>query len=295
MTAHTFRQTTLVACLFCTLLGAGVAHAQPKRFRPQPQYVQIGQPDQAEGGRILRDFQAHGLYSGQNYIEFEFTIMPRRGEETVVPGRLWSSRNRQGPVSRLAIFPGQPARELRLLVQGGVSPAAWEWKPGAPTPQKLDTAAFFEPLAGSDVTIFDLQLSFLYWNDFVFEGVSKVRGRPAHVFLLYPPSEVAAARPGLSAVRLYLDTQYSAPVQFEELGAEAKVLRTISVVDLKKIDDQWLVKSIDFRDEATRGKSRFALTGAVVDADFAEILFDPAQLAEAIRPPPADQIRGIGP
>ncbi|HEU5078993.1 MAG TPA: outer membrane lipoprotein-sorting protein [Opitutaceae bacterium] len=296
ITAPIFRQMTRVICPFflCCAVASTAARAQPKRFRPAPEYAQIGKPDQQEGAKILREFQARGLYSGQNYIEFEFVIMPRRGDEKIVPGRMWSSRTDKGPISRLVLFPGQTHRELRLLVQSGPEPAAWQWRADSPTVQKMDTAAFFQPLAETDVTLFDLQLSFLYWRDFVFEGVSKLRGRPAHVFLLYPPSGVATEKSNLTGVRVYLDTQYSAPVQFEELGADAAVLKTVSVVDLKKIGDQWLVKSIDFRDETTRNKSRFSMTGAKTGADFSSVLFEPANLSESIAPPPVDQIQKIG-
>lgn len=296
MTARIFRQMTSVICLFCVWPMLTQAQGPSRRYRPPPEYVQIGQPDQAQGKAVLEAFRKNGLYAGECYLEFELRVMPRRGEERTVPGRVWSSHNRRGPISRIVIAPGLVGQERRLLVQIGPENAAWGWRSGeGAEPAAIPTGALFDRLADTDVTVFDLQMPFLYWDDFVFEGVSKVRGRPAHTFLMYPPPEVVAQQPDLTGIRVYLDTQYHQPVQAEHLGAEGKLLKSVSVVDLKKVDDQWIVKSIDFRDEATRNKSRFSVTAAAVGLDFSPGLFEPGMLKELIHPPPTDRIQKIAP
>jgi hypothetical protein len=150
-------------------------------------------------------------------------------------------------------------------------------------------------LAGTDLTAFDLQMPFLFWSDFVFEGLARVRGRPAHVFLLYPPAEVTGRRPDLTGVRVYLDTQFNALVQAEQIGAENRTLKSITILDLKKVDEQWIPKSIDVRDELTRNKTRFAVTGAAVGLDLLATLFEPAALADPVLPPPTGRIRAVRP
>jgi hypothetical protein len=159
----------------------------------------------------------------------------------------------------------------------------------------LGPDALFDPLAGTDLTAFDLQMPFLYWNDFVFEGLARVRGRPAHVFLMYPPAEVSARRPELTGVRVYLDTQFNALVQAEQIGVENRSLKSITILDLKKVDEQWIPKSIDVRDELTRNKTRFAVTGAALGLDLLPTLFESEFLANAIQPPPAGRIRSARP
>ena len=297
MTARIFRQMTTVICLFCVMMtGFLPAQGPSRRYRPAPQYVQIGKLDQEQGKKILQEFRKNGLYAGECYFEFELRVMPRRGAERIVPGRVWSSHNERGPITRIVIAPGVVAQERRLLVQAGPESAAWGWRLGDTTePVALSTGALFDRLADTDVTVFDLQMSFLYWDDFVFEGVSKIRGRPAHTFLMYPPPDVVAQQPDLTGIRVYLDTQFHQPVQAERLGPEGKLLKTITVMDLKKIDEQWIVKSIDFRDEATRDKSRFSVTGAAVGLDLSTGLFEPAMLKELIHPPPIERIQKIGP
>lgn len=272
------------------------AQGPSRRYRPAPEYVQVGKPDQEQGKRVLDEFRKQGLYSGNCYFDFELRVMPRRGEEHVVQGRLWVSQNERGPITRIVIFPGVVQNETRLLVQNGENSAVWGWRAGnSGGVSKLGTAALFQPLADTDVTAFDLQMPFLYWTDFVFEGVSKIRGRPAHTFLMYPPSEVAKEKPEIAGVRVYMDTQYRQPVQAQIIGSEGKAVKTVTVVDLKIIEKQPIVKSVDFRDEVTRNKSRFSVTGAAIGMDFLPNIFEPSMLAEPLHPPAADRVLKINP
>lgn len=287
----------MLVCLI--VFGAAVpveTWAQSRRYRPPARYIQF-KPDQAEGRKILESFRQQGI-AGDYYLEFDLRVLPRRGETRVVTGgRLWGARNEQGPVSRIefpAIEGGVPQR---LMVQNGPQGAVWVSAPpnGEGKPGVLDPSALFTSLAGTDLTAFDLQMPFLYWDDFVFEGLAPVRGRPAHVFLLYPPDEIVERRPGLAGVRVFLDTQFGALVQAQQIGAEDRVLKSITVLDLKKVDDQWMVKTVDVRDEATRNKTQFSVTGAALGLEFSGMLFEPASLAEAITPPPAGRVRRLGP
>lgn len=289
------RQAGLLACLvvFCAALLPHEAGAQSRRYRPPARYIQFGAPDQAEGRKILENFRQLGV-SGDYYLEFELRVMPRRGDTRVVSGgRFWGGRNDIGPVSRVELPAVADAPVRRLLVQNGAQGAVWSSDASGgyvPSPG-LKPAALFEPLAGTGLTAFDLQMPYLYWNDYVFEGLAPVRGRPAHVFLLYPPDDIAVLRPDLAGVRVYLDTQFGALVQSQLIGEGERVLKTLSVLALKKIDGQWMVKSIDLRDEITRDKTRFAITAAALGLEFSAMLFEPESLAAPVAPPPADRMR----
>ena len=294
-TSHS-RQATLFACLVVfSALSPLESWGQSKRYRPPARYVQFGQPDQAEGRKILENFRLQGI-SGDYFLEFELHVLPRRGETHVVKGgRLWGGRNEIGPVSRVELPAVEGASARRLLVQNGATGSFWISGTAATStlPGALDPSALFAPLAGTDLTAFDLQMPFLYWNDFVFEGVAPVRGRPAHVFLVYPPADIVALKPELSGVRVYLDTQFGALVQAQQIGTEERVLKSITVLDLKKVDDQWMVKTIDLRDEATRNKTQFVVTGAALGLDFSAALFDSTALGSSITPPPAERIHQL--
>lgn len=267
-----------------------VLPAQPKGFRPPPNYVTPARPDQAEGARVLAEFRTLGI-AGDYWLEFELRVLPRRGAERTVAGQLLGSRNELGPVTRLTLpGTGGLASERRWLIQGGPAAAAWQWSGSDGQTTALAAGGLFEPVGGTELTLFDLQMPFLYWTDFVYEGLTRVRGRPAHSFVLYPPADVAAARPGLTGVRVQLDTQFQALVQAEFLGPKGAVEKTIGVLDLKKVGEQWMVKSIDLRNNVTRDKTRFGVTGAALNLALPAGTFSPAALA--LEPPvvPAAQI-----
>ena len=247
-----------------------------RRIRPEPRYAFTGSADPVEGRRILAEFRQLGL-AGDYALDFSLRVMPRRGDERTVTGRLYGTRNEAGPLS-LVEFPPATEGARRILVQNGPQSAVWTVARDGADAVAVGAAQLFAPLAGTDLTAFDLQMPFLFWPDNVFEGVVSVRGRPAHRFLAYPPAEIAAARPALAGVRFYLDTQFNALVQAEELGPEETPVKTISVIDLKRTQDQWIVRTIDLRDEATRNKTRFRITGAALNLQLPHVVFSPAHL-----------------
>jgi hypothetical protein len=266
-----------------TLLAAGLlpvlASAQAERFRPAPKYVSGSKADQEEGRKALAEFRALDI-AGTYWLEFNLEVMPRKGAERTVRGQLFGTRNEQGPLSRLTID------QQSWLIQSGPQPAAWI-AGDATAARALTAAESLQPVAGTDLTIFDLQMPFLYWNDFIYEGIAKIRGRPAYSFVLYPPADFAAQRHELTGVRVALDTQFHALVQAEQLGPEGEATKAITVLDLKKVGEQWLVKSIDFRNTVTRDKTRFNATAAALDVHLPGNFFAPRHSPPRPNFPPA--------
>ena len=129
-------------------------------------------------------------------------------------------------------------------------------------------------------------MPFLYWTDFTYEGQARVRGRPTHSLVLRPPAGQPLPMPELTGVRVLIDTQFQAMVQAELLGAAGATLKSISVLDLKKVGEQWLVKSVDVRDHRTRDKTRFTVRAAALNLDWPAAIFTPTGLAG--NPPPVD-------
>ncbi len=264
----------------CTVCGLAFflafSAAAQSRVRPEPRYAFTGSADQAEGRRILAEFRRLGL-AGDYALAFSLRVMPRRGEERLVAGHLYGTRNEVGPLT-LVEFPVGTEGARRVLVQNGPQSSVWTVPTDNVDAVAVGAEQLFTPLAGTDLTAFDLQMPFLFWEDCVFEGVVSVRGRPAHRFLAYPPASIAAVRPALVGVRFYLDTQYSALVQAEEIGPDQAPLKTISVLDLQRTLDQWIVRTIDLRDEVTRNKTRFRVDAAALGLSLPRIVFAPSHL-----------------
>ena len=277
--------------IFILLGAAAVAAPSPGSNQPASTYVQFGAPDQAEGQRVLAAFRQAGI-AGEYYLEFDLRVLPRRGEERVFHGQLWGGRNEQGAVLRVAVKDAA-GQERRLLIQSGENSAVWRSDVAGDTPRRVES---FEPLVpGVELTAFELQMPYIYWPDARLKGVQRVRSRPTHVFLFHPPEAWAALHPGIGWVRAYLDTQFNAPVQTELLDPQGTILKTLSLVDLKKIGDQYIVKSVDLRNEATRDKTRFQVTAAALGLEFSRVVFEPARLGEILTPPPASKLTPIAP
>ncbi|MFH1497952.1 MAG: outer membrane lipoprotein-sorting protein [Verrucomicrobiota bacterium] len=232
-------------------------------------------PDQAEGTDILGQMR-QALMAEDTYLEFELKVLPRRGEEILSEGRLWASQNSEGPVMRLSLGEGT------LLVQSGPNPMAWRWSSLAQRePAVMDVATWFAPLADSDLSAFDLQMPFLFWEDWVYEGQGMVGGRTADTFFVKPPPSVATQRPELTAIRFHLDRTYHAILLAEHIGKDSAVTKTFRLIGLKRVGDRYTMKAVEIRDELTRRKTRLTVTEARIGDQLPAVMFKPEYLDRA--------------
>jgi hypothetical protein len=258
-----------------------------------PELAQAAKPGAAEAQRILEQFRRSGI-RGQYFLQFELRTLPRRGPEAVYSGQWWGGRNERGAITRVELVDGSGVPR-RFLVQNGERPALWRFVGGVV--QQVGVAASFEPLIpGVEITAFDVQMPYLYWPDATLERLERIRGRPAYAYGFRAPSDVAQQNPDLGAARAFLDTQYNALMQTELVSAKGRVLKTMTLIDLKKIVDpqkggeQWIPKSFDLRNETTRDKTRFVVSAAALDQEFPAAVFEPASLSQPARPAPQDRL-----
>lgn len=269
--------------VLAAICAAAIAFAAPPPASQAP-LAQVGKPSTAESATILEQFRRSGWFG---YVEFDLRALPRRGDEVIYHGRLWGAMNDQGAITRIEITDAKGGTQ-RFLLQNGDRAAVWRVIDGKVA--QVDGTALFNPLIpGVEVTAFDLQMPYLYWPGYQVESVERIRGRPAYAFLFRPPASFAAKNPKLQAVRAYFDAQYGAPVQTELLDS-SRVIKTTSLVDLKKVGEQWIPKSFDIRNEVSRDKTRFQVTAVALNLTFPNAVFAPAALADEVRPPAADRI-----
>jgi hypothetical protein len=265
--------------LFALVAFAGVpTWAQGVRTAPPTEQAASGKADQAEGARILSEFRQAQI-GGDYWLSFELRVMPRQGAERTLTGALIGTPGVHGPLSRIT------AGEGTWLVESGPQPSAWTLEQGVAV-----AAPPGQALADTGITVFDLQMPFLYWKDFVYEGPARVRGRPTSSFVLRPPAGQPVPVPELTGVRVLIDVQFQAMVQAEELGQDGTVLKSISLLDLKKVGDQWLVKELDVRDHRTRSKTRFSVRAAALGLNWPADTFTPAGLAAPLPRVPGEKV-----
>lgn len=274
--AGSFTPAILRRAFFFSLAAAffagGALHAAQPPVKP-PALSQAGKADAEEAAAILQQFRLSGV-PGQYYLEFELISLPFRGEEQTFQGRYWGSRNEQGAITRVELTDAAGVKH-RLLLQNGERGAVWRLTEGKVT--KLGTSDLFQPLIpGVEVTPFDVQMPFLYWPEAKLEKLERTEGRPTNVFRFTAPAAFAGGE--VASARGYLDTQYNALRKSELLDGTGRVLKTFSLLGFKKVEDQYLPKSADYRNERTRNKTRLAVTAAAVKLDLPAATFDPATL-----------------
>ena len=98
-----------------------------------------------------------------------------------------------------------------------------------------------EPVAeGTDVTVEDLSLGFLYWPDARLLGDELVRTRRAWKIELRPGRRGSE----FAVVRVWLDQASGALLRIEGFDWEGRLLRRFEVVSGQRIDGQWMLKQM---------------------------------------------------
>jgi hypothetical protein len=272
----------LRAGLLASVVGACIAAAGSG--------ARAGTPDKADPALVLGQFR-RSVYAEPIYVEFDLREMPRRGDERVFHGRLWGARIERGPVTRFEVDVGNGRPLHCVLAQGG--PDAGIWVSDGPGGGARDDKAVLVPLVpGAEITPFDIQMPYLYWLDVDRAGEVRVRGRPAYAYVFAPPAEFTAVNPGIRSVRAYLDIQYEALMQSEITGANGRVSKTLSLLELRRVGDRWIPRDLDVRNEETRGKTRLSVTAVAIGIAVDPSTFDPSRLgAAAARPADASITR----
>lgn len=247
--------------------------------------------DPEEGARRIAMFRQARL-QGDFAFDFELRYMPRRGDDQVYRGLMTGTWNDIGPLTRIDVDANSPAaaandvaRTFRLLVQNGKERFIVRKMGDAPA-EKLAEDALFEPvLPGLTYTPFDLQMPFIFWESYTYEGNERVKGRPAHTFLMFPPEKIREINPGLHAVRMALDADYNALLRVELLDADESVMKSFRVLNFKKVQEQWIIKTIDLVNERERDKTRLRILSAALGLDLDAFHFSVEGLEEPPRLP----------
>lgn len=236
--------------------------------------------DQEEGVRRMDAFRSQRL-DGDYCFRFELEHLPRRGDKTTYLGTMWGSWNEHGPINRFEILPsadsaGGGSEVVELIVQNGVEPHVWIRRGRSGSFDEITGPALFEPvIPGVVYSPFDLQMPFIYWDDFSYEGPVRVQSRIAQQFLMSPPEGSLSGERGIGAVRVCLDDSYDALLRIEVLDGDGDELSRFTVESFKKVQGQYIVKEITLKDYATRDRTRFQVKAASVGLSLKAQVFDP--------------------
>lgn len=269
----------IFTALVFSVTASAVLEAQP-RFRPPPNRIDPARLNEEEGERLLERFRKSGIPEPFSF-HFRLEHMPRRAATVTYEGRLWAHWWGGVHETRIHLLEGTPAGGVGLLLRNGPEPEAWIRRAGEDaTAETVDRNRMMEPLT-EDIafTPFDLLMPFVHWEDWVYEGSRRMRGRPAHYFLLYPPEDDPRYA-DVSGVRILVDADFNALLQAEVIDTDGARMKTLRADSFRRVGDQWIVRRIDITDERTRDRSRFEVVAAAMDAELDEGVFAPGSLGE---------------
>jgi hypothetical protein len=269
-----------VAGLFCAYLQ-GAAQARMGR-EPESRFME--RIDAEEGAQRLAAFRRQRL-EGDFCFEFELAHKPRRGRTIPYAGIMWGSWNESGPITRFRVSSARSkdgesvnsSEFVELIIQNGVSPQVWIRQNDRSDFTLIEGEALFEPIIpGLLYSPFDLQMPFVYWEDFTYEGPTLVGvTRVAQQFLMQPPATSASAKRGISGVRVGLDDTYNALWRIEVVNAESEISSRFAVESFKKVQEQYIVKRITLTDYNSRDRTTFEVKAASVGISLNHNLFCP--------------------
>ena len=265
-------------------IGASAVWSQP-RGRIPPYLQNPDRLDPAEGQRVIEQFRRIGL-AGDFAFAVELIHEPRRAATETYTGTVVGTWG-QAPQTRLDLAPlevGAPPR--RYLQWNGVQPVLWtvDWEASPPAVVQITGESLYRPLVpGITFTPYDLQMPFIYWRDFAYEGSNRLKGRPVHYFLLYPPAE-DARYDEIGAVRVAIDADFNVAVRAETLDLEGNPSKRLDVQSVKKVQGQWIVRRLDLIDLVSEDRTRLEVVAAAVGIVVDDALLDPTHLADPDAP-----------
>ena len=237
--------------------------------------------DQEEAARRLEGFRRQRL-QGDYVFEFQLEYKPRRAATVRYDGIMWGAWNEQGPLTRFKVFlpvdpdVDLPPASIELVAQNGADPSVWLRRSATGAFEPVEGEALFEPLLpGLGYSVFDLQMPFIYWKDFIYEGPSLVGvTRVGQWFLMLPPEGSASAARGIKGVRVALDDTYNALWRVEVVGHDDAARSRFAVESFKKVQEQYIVKRITLTNYPAKNRTTFNVRDASVGLQLDPALFD---------------------
>ena len=269
------------AGLFYACLPSSAA-AFPSRDKRVERYQEI---DPAEGAKAIASFRALRL-QGDFCFKFQLVHKPRKERTVRYQGMMYGTWNERGPVSRFMLYADRIGKDatvgrgaIELIVQNGVDPEVWIRRDSSQSFTLIEDDALFDPVFdGVLYTPFDLQMPFVYSNDYVYEGPALSRSRVGQRFLMQSPVGSLAAQHGISAVRIFLDDTYYALLEFQVLGVDGAPRSNFKGGSLKKVQGQYIVNHLELKDLRSKDATDFIITEASVGLLLNPSVFDPDNL-----------------
>ena len=236
-------------------------------------------------GALVEIFQDDSIYPKKMYLFQQH----RDGESQAWRYRHGEENLREYSEEELEEKTGEVRESHLLLLRMEEHPISYVVEPRSEV-EELRGEALVEPILGTDYSAFDLQMPFLFWPETEYEGRYLLRGRSTYTFLAHPPESFSEDENWpWRTVRLHFDAEFEALMQVDWLDRRERARRTLALLEIKEVEDQWIPRMLDFRNTETRGKTRMFIERAAFPGFLAPGLFAPESLGRG-RPVPDGSI-----
>lgn len=233
----------LCVCCLGTSRGDSLKHSQGEGHAP------IRSLSQEEAAHFLKKFRS---LNTQSYaVLFQFTQSLKGKAATQEEAWFYKFQNTKGQTQWRLYFP-ETGKDFLLKDSLQAS-----YNSGTSADFiSMPLEDIFKPLIGSKgYSLYDLSLLFLHWPSAYYERSSRILGRKAHVFVLYPPPKVSGL---IGAIRVYLDAHFFALLKAEFLDPTGEqCLQSLQVLSFQKLSDgSYGAKTLELKNLATHTKTR---------------------------------------
>lgn len=214
------------------------------------------------------DFLKSAQFSNDCVFEFELIHYPRNGKNIIFVGQLFLSKE----AMVMKILPRGGGEVTKILCKFGRLPRVWTL---GNVIKELTLGELISPIVSNQLfNSIDLSRSFLAWESSKYEDFKRVKGRFSYLFLTNVPEELKKVNNVYDKVRIVIDSHFNSLLQVNYLNVKKEILRTFSILSFKKVDEEWIPKSIEIMDEITREKSRLTITSAAMNLKLPLTTFD---------------------
>ncbi len=232
-------------------------------------------------------------------MDFRLEHAPRRGESSYYSGTIYSLNKGHELLTRILIWksdgdakaePSSKPLADFLLKDSPYGCEVWKYANGAAV--KLDKPDWRKPMVeGLLYSPFEIISPYKRWEARYF-GPGRI-GQAVHYFDLRAPADFlkqAGEGVGFDKIRVALSREFNAPVCVEAYGPYNRLLKTLSLGSVKKIDGVWIVSKLELRDDLNRSKDILRFTAAKMKPALPESIFTPQALGKIPEKPLLEEL-----
>lgn len=245
------------------------ASAQPRR----PVNDKVAPLSKREAAERWAEFSSAKL--ADYCMSFSISHNPRRGESVFYDGLIFGSERDGAALTRIRIKKsGDPSAKFADFILKNTPRGSEIFTAENGKWKKIPESEWFKPMLGGLVySPFDILMPYRFWEA-RYDSAGRI-GQAVYFFALAAPE---GFKGGVSKVVLALTRDFNAPAQTEIFGGDGKLVKTVSLGSVKKVDGLWIMRESSARDELSRDKDilrfraaklRAALPASVFSTDAA--------------------------